>query len=59
MSKYYVTGNGYNFDKIGQLSVLYGELADLYDPSVQVNENVHVDDHTNDYELIMLDDAEF
>jgi len=53
MSVYYVTGAGYNLDTTGQLSVLYGELADLYDPSVQVNENDRVGDHTNDYEVIM------
>ena len=53
MSEYYVTGDGYNLDKTRQLSVLYGELADLYDPSVQVKENDHVDDHTKDYEEIM------
>lgn len=34
MSEYYVTGDGYNYDQTGQLSVLYSELADLYDPSV-------------------------
>lgn len=53
MSKYYVTSDGYDLDKTGQLAVLYGELADLYDPSVQVNENDHVDDHMNDYEVMM------
>ena len=58
MSEYYETGEGYNYDKTGQLSVLYGELAYLYDPSFQIHQDDIIDGHTNDYEAIDMDDAE-